>query len=87
VAEALAHGLPIVSTRTGAVPEMVGEGAGLLVPPNDVAAFREALAQVLRDPPLLRSLREGARKARDNLPRWPASCERMSRILESVSQL
>jgi glycosyltransferase involved in cell wall biosynthesis len=85
VAEAIAHGLPVVSTRTGAIPGIVGEGAGLLVPPNDVDAFRDALAQVLRDPTLLGSLRDGARSARDKLPRWTDSCERMSQVLESVS--
>ncbi len=86
VAEALAHGLPVVSTRTGAIPEIAGEGAGLLVPPDDVDAFREALAHVLRDPVFLGSLREGARRVRDNLPRWPESCSRMSQVLESVTQ-
>jgi glycosyltransferase involved in cell wall biosynthesis len=84
VAEAIARGVPVISTRTGAIPEIVGRTAGLLVPPNDDAAFREALARVLRDPALRASLREGAREARDNLPRWPESCAKMSQVLEGV---
>jgi glycosyltransferase involved in cell wall biosynthesis len=84
VAEALARGLPVISTRTGAIPELVGTSAGLLVPPNDEIAFRDALARVLADPALRASLRDGARRARDDLPRWQQSCSRMSELLEQV---
>jgi glycosyltransferase involved in cell wall biosynthesis len=84
VAEALARGIPVLSTRTGAIPELVGTKAGLLVPPGDGAAFHEALETILRSPALLASLREGARAARDRLPRWPESCARMSQLLERV---
>jgi glycosyltransferase involved in cell wall biosynthesis len=47
VLEALGHGLPVVASRTGGVPELLPADAGLLVPPGDVHALREALASVL----------------------------------------
>ena len=84
VAEALARGIPVISTRTGAIPELLGADAGLLVPPDDGPAFRDALARVLHDPVLLASLRGGARRARDRMPRWPQSCERMSQVLRQM---
>jgi len=51
IMEAMAAGLPVVSTRLAGVPEMVEEGVtGLLVPEQDPAALADALRQVLGDP-------------------------------------
>jgi glycosyltransferase involved in cell wall biosynthesis len=86
VAEALARGLPIVSTRTGAIPDVVPDHAGVLVPPGDLAALTAALASVIGDPLLRRRLAEGARRARARLPTWPMAAAKMGVILESVGQ-
>jgi glycosyltransferase involved in cell wall biosynthesis len=84
VAEALAHGLPVIGTCTGAVPALVGTKAGLLVPPDDAAMLRAALARVLNEPPLLATLAKEAALLRGRLPRWPAACAAMSHILEKA---
>ena len=67
VAEALARGIPVVSTRTGAIPDLVGTEAGVLVPPGDEAALAEALRSVIDDPLLRARLQAGAREARSRL--------------------
>lgn len=49
--EAMARGIPVIATRVGGVPELIGE-AGCLVPPRDPDALAAALLALLRDPDL-----------------------------------
>jgi len=84
LAEALAHGLPIVSTTAGAIPETVPSNAGMLVPPGDAVALRTALAALLDDPALRARLVAGARAARAVLPTWPQAVARFAAALDSL---
>jgi glycosyltransferase involved in cell wall biosynthesis len=56
VLEAMACGTPVVSTDVGAIPEMLGGEAGLVVPHGDVTALREALERLLGEEDLRRRL-------------------------------
>ncbi|WP_392465420.1 glycosyltransferase [Arsenicicoccus cauae] len=47
---ALATGTPVVATRVGGIPDIVGDDAGILVPPDDPAALAAAVADLARDP-------------------------------------
>lgn len=84
VAEALARGLPVVSTRTGAIAELVGDAAGIVVPPGDVKAFAQALTQVF-DPGVRQRLAAGARHVRDTLPTWDDAARLMDEALCQVA--
>lgn len=86
VAEALAHGLPVVSTTTGAIPELVGIDAGLLVPPGDVDALSAALGRVLRDAALRGRLKEGACAARARLRTWDDAVDRMTALISGIDK-
>ena len=84
VAEALARGLPVVATMTGAIPDLVGDGAGLLVPVGDTPALGEALSRVLDEADLRARLAEGARRVRHRLPTWDETSGAMSAALDSL---
>jgi glycosyltransferase involved in cell wall biosynthesis len=78
VAEALARGLPVVAAEVGGVREVLGQGPdgtrpGLLVPPGDPAALRDALRAWLEDAGLRGRLRVAARERRTSLPDWSAT--------------
>lgn len=53
VPEAMACGVPVVGSRSGALPELVAEGqTGLLATPRDEVSFADALETLARDEPL-----------------------------------
>ena len=84
LAEALAHGLPVVATTAGAIPDTVPRSAGVLVPPGDAVALRAALAALLDEPALRTRLAAGARAARAALPTWPQAQASFAAALESL---
>ena len=61
--EAMARGVPVVSTQVSGIPELVEDGVtGLLAPPADAAALADALQRLLEDPALGARLARGARE-------------------------
>jgi colanic acid/amylovoran biosynthesis glycosyltransferase len=50
--EAMGLGLPVVSTNTGGIPELLEGGVGILVPPNDAQAIADAVERLTREPAL-----------------------------------
>ena len=62
--EAMAAGVPVVGSSSGAIPEVIGD-AGLLVPERDPVALASAIDTILGDAELRQRLVErGARRAR-----------------------
>jgi glycosyltransferase involved in cell wall biosynthesis len=72
-AEAVAHGLPIVGTRAGAIPDTVPSGAGILVPPDDPAALGTALRSMISYGWLREHCAGIARAAQ--MPTWDAAAQ------------
>jgi glycosyltransferase involved in cell wall biosynthesis len=90
VVEALAHGLPVVATAVGGVPEALGRapvGAlpGMLVPPEDPAALAGALRAWLDDPGLRERLGGAAAGRRPTLRRWDQTAQDLAVVLDGVA--
>jgi glycosyltransferase involved in cell wall biosynthesis len=74
-AEAIAHGLPVIGSNAGAIPDTVPPEAGLLVDAGDVPALARALRRVISDAGLRQRLAGAARAAAPRLPSWRQSAE------------
>ncbi|MCO5091585.1 glycosyltransferase family 4 protein [Bosea sp. (in: a-proteobacteria)] len=68
--EALARGLPVVTTLSGAGAEALPDAAALKVPPGDAAALAKALASLIDAPAERRQRADAAWAAAGALPRW-----------------
>lgn len=72
VIEALSVGLPVIATNWRAVPEVVTLDCGIIVPPQDNVALREAMETLRRSPDLWQSMHKAAlqRGAFFSLSKW-----------------
>ncbi len=84
VLEALATGVPVVSTNVGGVPYLVDHGkTALLVPPRDVAAMADAVLALLNDPSMAKRIREAGLESIQQYA-WPNVRERLLHVYGQV---
>jgi len=86
VAEALAHGLPVIAAAVGGLPEALGSTAdgtrpGQLIPPGDPAALAAALGDWLGDEHHRNRLRAAARQRRSTLRSWEQTTQEIANAL------
>ena len=84
-AEALCHGLPVVGTTAGAIPDTIPPGAGLLVPPDDPTALAAVLRGVIVDTEQRRRLSKAALAAAWTLPTWQQSAAIFAATLDRLA--
>lgn len=61
---------PLVVTSVGGLPELVADGSGLIVPPEDPSRLAKALESVLTDPDLARRLGEAGARTASGAASW-----------------
>jgi glycosyltransferase involved in cell wall biosynthesis len=85
--EALAAGLPVVTSALGGALEIVDESCGLLVAPQDPAALSAAIHTLLADPALRRRLGQNARIRARAVSDPMTQIQRLHAALVSMSAL
>lgn len=83
--EAMSYGIPTIGTRVDGVEELLGDGAGVLVPPRDPGALADAISALAADPALRA---EVGRRGRERVEREFASettvAELVGRFVEAA---
>jgi len=84
--EAMACKVPVVSTRAGALPEVVGTDGtcGLLVEPGNAAALADAIESLLRDPARRLAMGEAGRRRVEQHFTWRRAAERTLEVYHEV---
>lgn len=84
ITEALAHGLPIVTTTGGALVHTLPAGCGLAVAAGDQNALADALSHMVVTPDARREAAKAARQAREQLPSWADAAEAFAAVLDDL---
>jgi glycosyltransferase involved in cell wall biosynthesis len=85
--EAVARGLPIITTRGGAIPETVPEAVAIRIETGDVDALTTAISTLVRDPEARAERAAAARHLAASLPRWPEQADRFHRAVEELTDV
>ncbi|MBX3464992.1 MAG: glycosyltransferase [Planctomycetes bacterium] len=83
--EAMACGLPVVATRIGGCVDVVADGTGVLVPPDDAAALALALDRLAADPGHRAALGAAARAHVVGTFSFAVTAERLQRIYRDAA--
>lgn len=70
------HGRPLVATAVGGLPDLLADGSGLLVPPEDPPKLAQALVEVLSDRELASRLAEAGSRTATREGSWDAVAAR-----------
>jgi len=83
--EAMAVGVPVVSTRVSGIPELIEDGEeGLLAEPDDADGIAERVARLVADKDLAERVRRGARRKVERRHDLEASVDALARELREV---
>jgi len=62
IIEAMAHGVPIIASAVGGIPDIIDPQSGILVPPGDAGALADAMRLLAQDPERRKEMGAAARE-------------------------
>jgi glycosyltransferase involved in cell wall biosynthesis len=77
--EAMACGVPLITTSGGALPEVVGD-AGMIVPPADASALSRAITYLLNNPDQRKKLAQAGLDRVNSVFSWPKAAQEVAEI-------
>jgi len=86
LAEAMARGIAIVTTRAGAAAETVPDDAAVKIAPGDIGGLADAIAMLIGDRALRTRMADAAWRAGQSLPRWPDTARRIAETIKRVAR-
>lgn len=78
ILEAMAAGVPVIASDVGGVCEAVGDDAGILIPPGDMQALKDALVRLLNNPLLGKKMGEAGRHKVETIFSLDTMCHQTS---------
>ncbi len=84
--EAMAHRIPVISTDTGGIPELLHGDAGILVPPQDPVALADAMERLVRCPDLRRQLGASGRQRIEEEFAVGQTCSQLMKRIRAVGR-
>ena len=84
VTEAIARGIPVITTDAGALPDTLPPKAGICVAHNDAVALADALASVITQPDRLHELTQSAVSARTSLNSWSEQVSDFKNAIKAI---
>lgn len=83
--EALSYGKPVIASAAGGIMDIVRDGeTGILVPPGDVPALRDAILSLMSAPEQRRALGAAGRAHVGREFSWPVIVERLEEVYRSL---
>lgn len=82
--EALAHGLAVIATTAGAIPEAVPAGSATLVPSNDLQALTRAMRPLLCRPTTRLVAASRAQRFARHARRWSTAVQEFETALNRI---
>jgi glycosyltransferase involved in cell wall biosynthesis len=82
---AAASGAAVVASDVGGIPEIIGDGAGLLVAPGDASALSGAIAGLLDDEEHRRALGRAARRRFEDVFEGRAWARRLAEVYRGLA--